>query len=352
MQLYEKLSRIGFLKNSYAFKFLFVAFIGIHIPLIGLLFFVLYASKTISADSILIFALIITLLATAVTLFFLKKLIKPIEVASRSLIAYRKDRTIPSLPTNFSDEAGLLMSNIQESIADNENFITEKQDLVYLLSHDLRNFVGNSKSAALLILEEDSSDYIKELAELIVQSSGEQFHYIESFITLLKEQDQIIKRNSQDSLIQFSPVFSMVAKQLDQVLVVKNIKLVLSIDVQEALLSIDDELLIRVLVNVIDNAIKFSYPNSEIEVHVYLDGTKLYLKVKDTGVGFVQKQSDELFKKFTKMSMSGTSNEPSTGIGLYLCKNIVERHNGVIYAQSSGTNKGATFSIVFDTKKG
>lgn len=52
MQLYKKLSNIGFLKKSYAFKFLFVAFIGIHIPLIGLLFFVLYGSKTISADTI------------------------------------------------------------------------------------------------------------------------------------------------------------------------------------------------------------------------------------------------------------------------------------------------------------
>ncbi|MGO4904287.1 sensor histidine kinase [Flavobacterium sp. W20_MBD1_R3] len=347
MQLYKKLSRIGFLKNSYAFKFLFVAFIGIHIPLIGLLFFVLYGSKTISAHSILIFALIITLVASAATLFFLKKLIKPIEVASKALDDYRNDRTIPFLPTNFSDEAGLLMSNIQESIADNENFITEKQDLVYLLSHDLRNFVANSKSAAMLILEEDSSDYVKELASLIDQSSGQQFHYIENFIKLLKEQDQIIKRSTEEAIIQFSPLFSIVAKQLDQLLVLKNIKLILSFEIQEALLKIEEDLLIRVLVNLIDNAIKFSYPNSEINVRVYLDGTKICLDVTDTGIGFNQSQSTELFKKFTKMSALGTSNEPSTGIGLYLCKKIIERHEGEISAKSEGARKGSTFSIVF-----
>lgn len=347
MQLYKKLSHIGFLKNNYAFKFLFVAFIGIHIPLIGLLFFVLYGSKTISADTILIFALIMTLVATGTTLLFLKQLIKPIEVASKALNDYRDTRVVPSLPTNFSDEAGLLMRNIQESIAENETFITEKQDLVYLLSHDLRNFVGNSKSVALLILEEEPSESITELAQLILQSAEQQYNYIENFIKLLKEQDQIIEKKSENDMVQFSSIFSVVAKQLDQLLSHKNIKLDLSIEVEEALLKIDKILLIRVLVNLIDNAIKFSFPDSEIKVRVYVQDRKLFFTIADKGLGFDQKQSHELFSKFTKMSKLGTLNEPSTGIGLYLCKKIIERHDGQILAESDGINKGATFSVIF-----
>jgi K+-sensing histidine kinase KdpD len=347
MQLYKKLSKIGFLKNSYAFKFLFVAFIGIHIPLIGLLFFVLYGSKSISADTILIFALIMTLAATATTLVVLKLLIKPIEVASKALHSYRNKRTVPALPTNFSDEAGLLMSNIQDSIAENENFITEKQDLVYLLSHDLRNFVGNSKSATLLILEEEPSESITELAELILQSTEQQYNYIENFIKLLKEQDQIIEKRSKSEIVQFTYVFSVVSKQLDQLLNNKNIKLNLSIEVEEALLNIDKILLIRVLVNLIDNAVKFSFPDNVIKVRVYNQGSKIAFEITDNGVGFDQNQSQELFRKFTKMSKLGTSNEPSTGIGLYLCKKIIERHDGQLLAESDGINKGATFSIVF-----
>ena len=347
MQLYKKLSHIGFLKNNYAFKFLFVAFIGIHIPLIGLLFFVLYGSKTISADTILIFALIMTLVATGTTLLFLKQLIKPIEVASKALNEYRDTRVVPSLPTNFSDEAGLLMRNIQESIAENETFITEKQDLVYLLSHDLRNFVGNSKSVALLILEEEPSESITELAQLILQSAEQQYNYIENFIKLLKEQDQIIEKKSENDMVQFSSIFSVVSKQLDQLLSHKNIKLDLSIEVEEALLKIDEILLIRVLVNLIDNAIKFSFPNSEIKVRVYVQDRKLFFTIADKGLGFDQKQSHELFSKFTKMSKLGTLNEPSTGIGLYLCKKIIERHDGQILAESDGINKGATFSVIF-----
>ena len=154
MQLYKRLSRVGFLQNSYAFKFLFVAFLGIHIPLIGILFFVLYAPNTISSHMILLFALVMTLIATAITLVVLKKLIHPIELASNALNNYRKNRTMPLLPIEYKDEAGLLMRNILETVQDNEKYINEKQDLVYLLSHDLRTFTGNSQSLSQFILNE------------------------------------------------------------------------------------------------------------------------------------------------------------------------------------------------------
>src|SRR3990167_9949639 len=109
MKLYRQLSQIRFLKSSYAFKFLFVAFVGIHIPLIGMLFYVLYGNQSVSAFSILVFALLMTLVATGLTLVILKQLILPIEVASKTLDNYRKDRTISPLPTNFKDEVGTLM---------------------------------------------------------------------------------------------------------------------------------------------------------------------------------------------------------------------------------------------------
>jgi hypothetical protein len=68
----------------------------------------------------------------------------------------------------------VLMRNIQETM-EHERFIVEKQDLVYLLSHDLKTFAGQPQSLATLILEADPSDEIKELAELIYQSSINSF---------------------------------------------------------------------------------------------------------------------------------------------------------------------------------
>jgi hypothetical protein len=71
------------------------------------------------------------------------------------------------------------MRNIQETVR-YEKFIIEKQDLIYLLSHDLKKFC-RPQQLARLILEANPSNEIKELAELIYQSSNQQFLYIENF---------------------------------------------------------------------------------------------------------------------------------------------------------------------------
>ncbi len=348
MKLYHNLSQISFLKKSYALKFLFVAFIGIHIPLIGILFFVLFFEHTISPASILIFSLIMTLLATVVTLIVLKQLIRPISIASRSLDDYRNKRRLSILPTEYTDEAGLLMCNIQESIYEAESFINEKQDLIYMLSHDLKNFAGNPQGLAKLILSENPSESVKHLADLICESTNLQFRYIENFIKLLKEQDQVLKVNQETKTIYFENILPFINEQVEQRLIDKNIVLNLSVETYEAKLWIDEGLLVQVLVNLISNAIKFSYFDSDIKVRIYKEDSNLVITVADRGIGFDKNQMEELFKKFTKMSRLGTANESSTGIGLYLCKKIIEKNKGRLNAISEGKNKGAEFRIEFE----
>ncbi|KUJ60540.1 histidine kinase [Flavobacteriaceae bacterium CRH] len=348
MKLYHHLSQISFLKKSYAFKFLFVAFIGIHIPLIGILFFVLYYNTDISPTSVLVFSLIMTLLATLITLLILNQLIKPIAVASKSLNDYRNDRRLSVLPTEYTDEAGLLMCNIQESIYESESFINEKQDLIYMLSHDLKNFAGNPQGLAKLIIDENPSESIRDLADLICESTDLQFRYIDNFIKLLNEQDQVAKINQEAKIVNFTGIIPFINEQVEQRLIDKNIKLDLSLDLTEAKLRIDEGLLVQVLVNLISNAIKFSYFDSEIKVRMFVEDEKVIITVTDKGIGFDKDQIDELFKKFTKMSRLGTAKETSTGIGLYLCKKIIERNKGELSASSEGKNKGAEFKIVFE----
>ena len=348
MIFYKKLSQISFLRKSYAFKFLFVAFIGTHIPLIGLLFFILYEDFSISPNTMLIVALLMTLFASAITLLVLKQLIKPIEFASKALRNYKKERLIPNLPTTYNDEAGFLMRNIQETILEHERFIDEKQDLVYLLSHDLKNFAGQPQALANFIIETKPSEEVVELAELIYQSSKHQFQYIENFIKLLKEQDEVNTSLIEPTLIRFSSVVSEVEKQLHQLLLIKKIQFHIEVGVEEATLPIDEELLVRVIMNLLDNAIKFSFVGGRIFLRVFSENEKIQIVVQDNGLGFDSSQKEELFQKFTKMSKLGTANEPSTGIGLYLCRKIIDKSKGKLTAYSDGAGKGAVFTIVFD----
>lgn len=348
MKLYSKLSTIGFLKNSYVNKFLFVTFLGIHIPLIGLLFFVLLGKNHSSNNAIIVFILLMTLFATALTLLTLKRLIKPIEVASRALDEYRINRTVSQLPTTFDDEAGLLLRNIQKSISDNEEYRSDKEDLVYLLSHDLRNFAGNAQALAKLILDEKPSQEVVEYANLIDQTTSQQFVFIETFIKLIQEEDEISKKIQVVKDIKIKTLLGIVNDQVGQKLAAKGIQMLTNVTVKKAKLKIDQDLLIRVLVNLIDNAIKFSFPDSEIKISVTTKNNELIFEVSDAGIGFDSKYSEALFKKFTNQGRLGTANESSTGIGLYLCKKIVEKHEGKLFAKSEGVNKGASFFVIFE----
>lgn len=348
MFLYEKLEKLAFLRKSYANKFLFVTFLGIHIPLIGLTLYVFAQNQFESTSFFLLATLCLTLLATVVTLFVLKKLIKPIELASSAMLNYQNNKIVPNLPMHFKDETGLLLATIQTAIDDNEKYLQEKQDFIYLLSHDLRGFTANIKGLAGLISKEESNETILEYASIIDICASQQLAFIATCIQLLKEEDEIYGKQESLTLINVHEVCNEVINQLSTKLGTKKIDLKVHLDSQPVLLSIDKDLLTRVLFNLLDNAIKFSYPSSTINIDAKLENGKLQLHVADRGLGFKPEDGSKLFDKFTTKGRVGTNNEASTGIGLYLCKRIVEKYKGSIEAKSEGVNTGAIFSIVLD----
>ena len=175
-----------------------------------------------------------------------------------------------------------------------------------------------------------------------------QFRYIENFIKLLKEQDQVVKINPEFKTILISNILPFINEQVEQRLIDKKVNLKVNVEIDEVKLKIDEGLLVQVLVNLISNAVKFSYFDSEIKLRVFKENSNVIITVTDEGIGFDKNQIDELFKKFTKMSRLGTANESSTGIGLYLCKKIFEKNKGKLTALSEGRNKGAEFKIEFE----
>ncbi len=111
LYLYSVLSKFPYL-NSYKGKIMLIAFLGTHVPLLSLLvYFVISASFTIDMKvRIIAIALIATLLGTALTLYALHNLLAPVTLTFLALRRYLENRQLPTLPTNFTDEAGVLMA--------------------------------------------------------------------------------------------------------------------------------------------------------------------------------------------------------------------------------------------------
>jgi signal transduction histidine kinase len=115
----------------------------------------------------------------------------------------------------------------------------------------------------------------------------------------LKDQDESITNLPESRLFVFQSIAREVKDQLQQLLLIKKIKLDIEVTVDKAVLHIEEELLVRVILNLLDNAIKFSYVGSTIYLKFY-DDDKILISVRDNGLGFEPTQNEELFKKFTK----------------------------------------------------
>lgn len=102
----------------------------------------------------------------------------------------------------------------------------------------------------------------------------------------------------------------------------------------------------HVLRNLIDNAINYT-PSGSIEVSLKKKDGKIVLAVADTGVGISDEDKQRLFTEGGHGKDSQTVNAHSTGYGLYIAKNIVEAHGGIIRAESEGVGKGSTFIVEF-----
>jgi signal transduction histidine kinase len=96
-----------------------------------------------------------------------------------------------------------------------------------------------------------------------------------------------------------------------------------------------DEIRIKqVLTNLLTNAVKFSSPGDHVALSIRQDGNSLVFIVEDTGQGIASSELSNLFKDFGKTSTKPTDGEPSTGLGLALCKRIIESHGGEISVHS------------------
>ncbi|MBY0548187.1 MAG: HAMP domain-containing histidine kinase [Candidatus Obscuribacterales bacterium] len=111
-----------------------------------------------------------------------------------------------------------------------------------------------------------------------------------------------------------------------------------------ALLDADPDRIVQVMINLLSNAIKFSPRGSTVEIEVESSGDGAIISVIDHGRGMSTEFQQRLFTAFAQMEIADASRKRGTGLGLYLCKTLVEQHGGSI-AVESAENKGATFRV-------
>ncbi|AGF56014.1 signal transduction histidine kinase [Clostridium saccharoperbutylacetonicum] len=129
----------------------------------------------------------------------------------------------------------------------------------------------------------------------------------------------------------------------------KNIKLIFDTEVEEAYVNCDSNLIERIMLNVLSNAVKYGKEGGNIFVNIYKDGeNNILISVKDDGMGIPSDMQANIFERFSKVDNSISRKIEGSGIGLSLVKQLVEIQQGTIVCESE-LNVGSEFKITFPT---
>lgn len=117
------------------------------------------------------------------------------------------------------------------------------------------------------------------------------------------------------------------------------------------LVKVDAKLVVQVIINLVDNAIKYTEPGTTIQVTACKGSGMAEISVRDTGNGICDEEKEKIFEKFYCGNRKIADNRRSLGLGLYLCKAIIEAHGGSIYV-TDNQPKGAAFCFTLPLEEG
>lgn len=243
------------------------------------------------------------------------------------------------------EEKNEVLLSQKETIADQaeelEKLIDEKDHIIRILAHDLKNPLANITTISNILKEEQEVDQQKKFIAMIEQVSAKAQGLVNSVLDMAILEQGGIKLNLEEVDLQeaITEAISEMEEQSRQ----KSIGVKLNAQ-SSALVEADRMYLLLIFENLISNAIKFSEKGSNVEVEIKDFSDKVQVYIKDEGPGIKPEEESQLFGKFTKLSARPTGEESSTGLGLSLVKRYVEQINGKVWYDREAS-KGATFVV-------
>lgn len=216
-----------------------------------------------------------------------------------------------------------------------------KNKILAIVAHDLRNPISGIRSVTHLMQE---YPYTKE----------QENKYLYWIVDACKTADQIIEellmaaKQRETDLLQtdYVSLNDWLKHVRDNWLQKSNFDRVIGLELppQELKARIHTGKMQRVVDNLLHNAAKFTPVDGNITLGMQEHRGGVRISVKDTGIGIPEELMPALFDQFTASSRQGLNNEPSNGLGLHICKQLVQEHGGSIYV-TSGENQGTVFNI-------
>ncbi len=288
------------------------------------------------------FRALVILLVTGLIFWVFRIRIKSVERQNIKLEKLVKRRTLElenEINARKKTEAALRKSEKELRIS-NKN----KDKFFSIIAHDLK-----SPFSSLLGYSEWLQNELKNLSKEEIQNAFENMNRsIRKVYELI--QNLLEWARIQNGKIEFNPSSFDIKKLIDNTIgfiefkaMNKDIKIENRVR-ENLFVYADQNMLTSVLQNLLTNALKFNYPGGKVTISARISNGFVEVSIHDTGVGISQENLDKLFRIDVHHTTVGTSEERGTGLGLILCKELIERNHGKIWCESK-KGEGSTFTF-------
>ncbi len=235
---------------------------------------------------------------------------------------------------------------LSESNKKLESSLKERDKFFSIIAHDLRGPIGSFLGLTKMVTEQ-SSEFTKEelleISEMLYKSADTLYSLMENLLNWSRLQRDVIIVEPTNVVIE--SVVDMSLNIYNEAITKKQIEISKHVD-KNLSTYCDLNMLQSVVRNLLSNAIKFTPHNGKIILEgKKVDDNFVSIVIQDSGIGMSEELLSKLFKIDEKVSREGTEGEPSTGLGLILCKEFVEKNKGTISVVSQ-ENKGTKFEII------
>jgi signal transduction histidine kinase len=258
------------------------------------------------------------------------------------LIALFSQYRLVRLKVNTNKSLSEKNKQIQTQNLELNSLNIEKNEMIGIVAHDLKNPLTSALSVVELFKSEKVTKDQNEYLSLIIKSLNRMNSLVAKILEIKVLESSSLKTNfSEVDLKQvIEQVISAFKIQSDN----KKISIVADLDDSTAI--IDKSLIVQIIDNLLSNAIKFSNHDSKVFITLKDENETIRLEIFDEGPGIMEEDKPKLFQKFQKLNAKPTDGESSTGLGLSIVKKYVEAMKGKVWCESK-FGHGAKFIVEF-----
>jgi heavy metal sensor kinase len=290
--------------------------------------------------------LLVLLLASAGGYFLARKSLAPIASMNSQTQHVSAENLSARLDvTNSRDELGRLATTINDLLARLENSFKEQQRFIADASHELRTplAVLRGETEVALTKPRTIEEYQQSLS--LIQDEAESLSRIVVDLFILARQPINTRAALNKERVSLNDAVRECARAAQVLAMQKGVQLKLENDSPSIALNGDQELIRRMILNLLDNAVKYTPAGGEISLALARQNGNAEIVVRDTGIGIPESAQPRVFDRFYRVDKARARAMGGAGLGLSIAQWIVEVHGGDI-SVSSTHGQGSTFTVV------